>query len=185
MLQLLSNILVEQLDIYLHSQYFFSWQAITSVQPWSLRHVTEALLITKHRSVLNKQVLAFHVSPFPMGITANHEHCSVLKPSHKLRSNWDAHAQVQKRCACAGPNEMRMRRSKWDAHAQVQMRWACAGQNEMRMRRSKWDAHAQVKMRCACAGQNELGRRRSKWDGQAQVKMRCACAGQNGMRMHM
>ena len=79
----LSNILAE-LARYLsfHSYHFLSWQAISSVQPWSLRHVTEALLIAKHRAILSKQVQAFHLPLFPVAFTSIHERCIALRPSN-------------------------------------------------------------------------------------------------------
>ena len=79
----LSNILAEQARyLFFHSHHFFSWQAITSVKPWSLQHVTEELLIAKHRAVLSKQVKAYHLSLFPVVFTSNHEHCTALMPSN-------------------------------------------------------------------------------------------------------
>ena len=52
-----------------HPEHSFSWQPIVSVQSWTLRRIVEALLIAKHRPSLNKQVKAFSLSLFPMGIT--------------------------------------------------------------------------------------------------------------------
>ena len=47
----------------------FLWKPILSVHCWKRRRITEALLIAKHRPALNKQVQAFTLSLFPMGIT--------------------------------------------------------------------------------------------------------------------
>ena len=52
-----------------HPLHSFSWKPIVSVHSWSLRRITEALLIAKYRPALNKQVQAFTLSLFPMGIT--------------------------------------------------------------------------------------------------------------------
>ena len=55
---------------YLHTHFTSSpqWRPIISVHSWSLRRITEALLIAKYCPVLNKQVQAFTLFLFPMGI---------------------------------------------------------------------------------------------------------------------
>ena len=62
---------LSELARYLNSypEHSFSWQPIVSVQSWTLRRIVEAILIAKHRPSLNKQVKAFSLSLFPMGIT--------------------------------------------------------------------------------------------------------------------
>ena len=52
-----------------HPDHSFTWQSIVTVQPWTLRRIVEAILIANHRPSLNKQVKAFNLSLFPMGIT--------------------------------------------------------------------------------------------------------------------